>query len=643
MNEEDKGRIDRLRDSLYSRTKSQRSYERHELSPEEEEDVQVSGPEDAASDTPIEDVVSFESLPHPVTRIMQKIFVGSIIFFVAAAVFAGVMFLRGGGAVSPRNIDINLAGPTTVAAGAPIEFNLSLLNRNNVVLENAVLKIDYPQGARSTDERNAPLSSETIELGQMSPGREIVRDVNMVLFGERGAVEKLGVTLEYRVPGSNSVFVARKDFDVAIGFAPIVATVNYPSNINAGDELVFVVEIVSNSTEIIHDVLLSAEYPFGFSFGASSPEPYVDDNLWRLGDIPSGEKRTITIRGRLEAQDEEERSFRFLTGVADSANPRRVQSVLVSSLETVRVARPFLAVSSRINGADGEVYAARPGERLSVSINWRNNFSQPALNATIEARLRGSFDGTTVVPRMGGFFRSSDSTVIWQRSGLAALGEIAPGSTGSVDFSVGLPASFGSSGANQSLVVEIVMRANVIEQGGSTRPIETRVSKLARPSAAPNLAVFSGRGIGIIEHRGPMPPRVNQETTYSLFFAISNNSADLNGVEVRGVLPPYVEWKSAFSPASERIIYNPATREVVWTAGSVPAGTGGNLPERRVEFQVGLTPSISQVSTVPILIEDVALTGTDILNGRPVSVRGANPTTRTADTPFVEGHDRVAE
>ena len=57
--------------------------------------------------------------------------------------------------------------------------------------------------------------------------------------------------------------------------------------------------------------------------------------------------------------------------------------------------------------------------------------------------------------------------------------------------------------------------------------------------------------------------------------------------------------------------YNTASREVIWNVGRVPRGTGITGAGRSVSFQIGFTPLLSQVGTVPPIVNDAVLTGHD--------------------------------
>ena len=78
--------------------------------------------------------------------------------------------------------------------------------------------------------------------------------------------------------------------------------------------------------------------------------------------------------------------------------------------------------------------------------------------------------------------------------------------------------------------------------------------------------------------------------------------------------------------------------------GSIPKGAGITSAGREVSFVVILTPSLSQVNTSPVLINDAVLTGHDDFANVDVRVNKASLNTRLVnDAAFPQNGDRVVE
>jgi len=117
--------------------------------------------------------------------------------------------------------------------------------------------------------------------------------------------------------------------------------------------------------------------------------------------------------------------------------------------------------------------------------------------------------------------------------------------------------------------------------------------------------------IGAFPNSGPIPPKAEQETTYTIVWNLSNTANNISDAKVRSTLPAWVRFIGPISPPTENLTYDPATREVIWEVGGIPASTGITGDSREVSFKVGLMPSLSQVGTSPVLINETTLTGRD--------------------------------
>jgi hypothetical protein len=127
---------------------------------------------------------------------------------------------------------------------------------------------------------------------------------------------------------------------------------------------------------------------------------------------------------------------------------------------------------------------------------------------------------------------------------------------------------------------------------------------------------------GTIQNSGSMPPKVNTETTYTLEWQLTNSRNRVTGVKAVTILPTYVTWKNVVVPTAElvNISYNEVTRELIWNAGEIPAGTGTSLPPKTLSLKVGITPSLSQRGVIPDLTSEIKVTGLDAFTNKPVEI-----------------------
>src|SRR3990167_1268010 len=153
----------------------------------------------------------------------------------------------------------------------------------------------------------------------------------------------------------------------------------------------------------------------------------------------------------------------------------------------------------------------------------------------------------------------------------------------------------------------------------------------------------SFRSVAPFNNIGPIPPRADIESTYTITWTITNTTNDLSGVAVSAVLPTGVIWKGETQPVSERINYNQDTRTVSWNIGNVSAGVGFTLSPKTVSFKVGIIPSINQIGSAPTLLSQINATATDTYTEGQIGATIPPVTTQYSDPDYKAGNNIVVK
>ena len=195
---------------------------------------------------------------------------------------------------------------------------------------------------------------------------------------------------------------------------------------------------------------------------------------------------------------------------------------------------------------------------------------------------------------------------------------------------------------NPTIAAEVTVRGRRISETGVPEEIKSVMVQNVRVSSDAQFASRAVYYVGPFVNSGPIPPKVEQETTYTVIWSIVNTSNTIQNGEVRAVLPVYMKWYGSVSPSSERVTYSRNTNEVVWSPGEIPAGTGIGKPPREVAFQVVFTPSLSQVKTAPALLTGMTFAGTDAFTNVPLNQKKQDVTTKLSTDPrAADGSDLV--
>ncbi len=572
------------------------------------------------------------------SNFINKILIFSVFFFLIAIGISAFIFLGGGNMISSRNVEIEVVGPISVGGGQEVSFDINILNANNVDLSSASLLIEYPSGTKSPTDLSKELDREKFAIDSIKSGQKYTQNIKAVFFGEKESVKEIKISLEYRVENSSALFYKEKVYEVSISSAPVIITPIYPKEINSGQEVVFEMEIVSNSKDKIDNFLVKNEYPFGFVFKSASPTPSFGDNTWSIKNFNPGEKRKIRIVGSILGQDNEEKVFRISSGTANPVDEREISVLMYELVESVLIKKSFIGLDLLIEGSSSD-YVAKNDDRIDVSINLINNLASKIYDLSIESFLSGgAFNEESVSVGQGGFFSSSNDSIVWDKKSILNFGELSPGSSSSFNFSL-VPNLNIRSGSKPEINISVVAKALRVNENGSVEEIssvETRKIILAT-----DLTLFSKvvRSIGNIENYGPIPPVVDTKTSYTIMWKIKNSLNQVSNVEVKASLPSYVKWTGEKYPSSENINYNESLNQIVWNVGSVFSNSS-----KEVQFQIEILPSISQTGQSPLLLNEASVGGVDKITGSRLDFKvGALDTKFSSDPSYKLGDEKVTK
>lgn len=573
----------------------------------------------------------------------KKFFLGALGFFALALVFAGFTFLRGGNAVSSKYINLTILGKTFADGGEQIPFQIEIENGNNADLELVTLFIEYPEGGVD----GSSLVRTKRDLGTIRAGESLVEDVTLQLFGQEGSEQEITARLEYRVQGSNAIFEKTTNHNLVLRSSPIRLAVAALDTSVPNQEITYTVTITSNGTETLQNIMVEASYPTGFRFTQSEPDVSLGENIWIIGDLPPGAEREISITGTLSGEEDELKTFRAAVGTQEPGNERKIGAVYQTLAHVTELKQAFLDARILVNGVSDPRVVVEPGKDIDITVEWQNTMSTPVTQAEIKLAFSGNaYDKRGVGMIFNGFFDSNINTVVWSPVQNQALVTVDPGESGNFTFRF-TPKSLASpEGLVYAPVVQLATSVRAIQEGGEILQASNVDQKTVAITSDLRLTQKTLYYSGPFTNTGPMPPRAEESTTYTVVWQLSNSSNKVRGTVLKTSLPPYVAWKGVVSPAnaSSALSYNSVTREITWDIGDIERGVGfsGTSPQE-IAFQVAITPSSSQAFTAVDITKPVVITATDSVTESVITVTKNPHTTRlVGDSSTIGGNGIIA-
>ncbi len=508
----------------------------------------------------------------------------------------------------------------------------------------ADLLIEYPKGSSGDPSKDNERMRES--LGTIPAGSVRNENLKVVLFGEQGSTREIKISLEYRVEGSNAIFVKDKIHNVSISSSPLDLSIEAPSEVSPNQDITLKVKTMLNATKTASKILLKMDYPVGFEFASANPAPAFGDNVWSLGDLAPGSEREILIYGKmLDVSEGEEKTFHIFSGSQSDSDKYAIGLVYNSLGQTIAIKKPFIDARLYVNGVYQREYATDSKTQIQGEIRWANNLDTKINDMTIRAKISGNAMNRSSIKANQGFYNSVEDTIIWDKNFQNGFASVNPGETGSVAFSLSALPLFGSGEmlSNPSINIDVSIVGKQATEGNAVKSLDNSESKIIKIISDAGLATKALHSSGPFTNSGPVPMRAEQETTFTIVWSLSNTANNISKAVVTSSLPLGSRFIGSISPPSEDLVFNPATKEITWKIGSIPRGAGITSDEREVAFQIGFLPSLSQINSAPFIINQTVLTGHDDFANVDVMVNKNSMIAKLSDPNTEEGSERVTE
>lgn len=543
--------------------------------------------------------------------VFTKVLIASVLFFIFSLGAAALVYYLQINEVAHNAVELSVRGPNSIAAGEELEFDVNVANNNqvNVVLSDIV--VNYPAGTIDTQE-GLEMQKDIKSIDEIPSGLSQSKRFKAILFGSENDVKEITISFQYRVPGSDVLLFKERVYQVELESAPVVINSQHNTNFQSGDEVSITLELVSNASKPLRNLLLAVDFPFGFEF-ASSSVVGIDPQSYRIGTLEPGERSSITINGIIRGQDNEERTFRYSLGSENSEQVGTLGTVLAVDQSKIVLTKPPITLGLNVNGdTQGDVVVA-PGQGLNVDVLYQNNLESKILDTEINAVLRGDGYDIASVQSRRGYYQSSQNRVSWAQSDYGPLAELEPGEGDELEFELDIldTTDLAREYTNPEFTITLEGRGTNFDSGDLNQGVRSEISKRVKIASTLGINAYLLHSSGPFENSGPMYPEVDTETTYTLVLEASNSTNRLEEVEVRAQLPPYVSLREVMEPTDAQVDFDTRAREIIWNIGTLRPGVGYTGNSRRIYLSLSYEPSANQINRVPNIVEDIRITGMD--------------------------------
>lgn len=563
--------------------------------------------------------------------ILGLIAIGLIVFFVNKALF------------SDTKVTVVISGSAEAKSGELLTYQINYDNNNYMSLKNASMKITFPENFKP--EGNESFTQDSLTSGNVNIGNIDAHGKGAIAFSGRmyspkGALMYLKADLMYSPKSYSSQYISQSQLGINITSSPIVIEIMAPQNVSTGDEVNYVISFKNAGEKDFENIIIRANYPNGFSYASATPRSLEGNNTWYIGHFSSGQEGRITIRGKLEGNKDEAKQVAAYVGIMEngkfvSYNQEEAQTSIVSS---------SFYISQTVN--DQASLSANAGDALVFNISYRNDSNIGLRDVIVTEKIDSPvLDYTTLKLDEKGSFDSSNKIITWKASDYPELANLEPGQGGTIRFSIDVKGVIPVSSANDKNFV-ISTLAKIDSPDVPTLISGNKIiSGNAMDIKLNSKLVLDVKGYYYdnLANSGPIPPKVNEETTYSMHFLVTNVSNGVSNAKVDAVLPTGVTFTGKVYPENTHITYNERTNSITWDIGNIDPGTGVLNPPKEAVFQVKIKPGTDLIGKEANLLNAPTLSATDTFTGQSLSVTGSAKTTNLIEDSQLGSNKNVTQ
>jgi len=517
-------------------------------------------------------------------KLILVLFIIVIVGLVIFLIYRGAMF-------SKEILRLEIFGPDTAKIGEEIEYTVQYKNNGNFVLENPKLTFVLPENSLTEDGRLMFVQN----LEDIYPGNQESVKFKARLLGKDGDLKTAKASLSYVPKNITATYESSTTFNTKIDASSITLDFDLPTKAEQGKNLQYSINYFSNIDYPLENLSIKLDSVPGFDITSANPSS-LDNSEWKLQTLNKAQGGRINISGTVSGSTSQNLAFSATIGIWQAGKFVAIKQAAAQ----VQVIQPLLFISQQVNGSDS--YVASPGQTLHYQIFFRNIGNTPFDNLFVVVKLDGlGLDMSTIQSGVGGQVQPGDNMIIWDQSQVSALRHLDVQQQGEVDFYVKVKSNWAPSGVDSS--------DTIITDSVNISQINQKFTiKVSSGLAISQKAYYMSSDIS---NSGPIPPKADKATTYTINWEIKNYFSDAKNVKVKAVLPKNVSLTGKIMPQNElsNFSFDSASREIVWSAGDILAGTGVTGDPILLSFQVSLTPDSSQKGSTAPLIGQVQILG----------------------------------
>ncbi|MFA6131942.1 MAG: hypothetical protein WC702_02635 [Patescibacteria group bacterium] len=538
-----------------------------------------------------------------------------VLFLLALISWGGFLWWQSNPTSTSQPLRAEIETPQTITSGATSCFKVRYENAGRVPIAALSVSINLPE-TFTLKEAKPEATGENYQwtLSPLGVGSDGSVDLCGIFRSVTPGSEKIQAVFTYRAANFSSDFQDIAGTTVTIEKSILALEVTGATETVVGDQTIYTAKIKNNDTETTENLRLRAVLPESFTITSADPAvSEIGSAYWDFTTLQPGEEKTITFTGSFTSSAS---GILPITMEAGFLNAKKDFIEQAESKTETKVMGGDLAFNLIVNGSDKE-QTVDLSSRLRLSLSYTNRGGETMEDVSFALTIES---GGKTIPID---FQNSDlvggsktgNTITWNKTNTAGLALLSPSASGTVDPVLIAVSSLDPNTTADSitlLVKALVGKVNgtVTTRTISSTPLTIKFNSDAKLLTEARYFDRDGNSLG----SGPLPPTVDEVTTYRIFWTIENKLHDLNNLSTTMNLPANVAWTNNVQADSGSITFNETTRQVTWTVSSLAKSAASTS----TWFDLAITPSVSDIGSFINLTNPAAFEATDASTGDTV-------------------------
>lgn len=578
-------------------------------------------------------------------RLFKNLF---ILIFLGLAAYLTYSYLTTNSSNDLSALEIKIIAPEKIIAGEEFSYEVEYHNPTKFVFSKLRLEMQYPENFIFSGSSLPPTSGNYgWNLLNLEPGASASLSISGKLINKPDSVNIAAGRLNYYAASYSSQFKKETSVSTIISDAgwQIDLEASRTAFLNQDNDLTLIFSDVKNNYLGDFDISFAvpAEANAWVVTGTSSvsqtssnidPSPINTVSAKKINIIKTG-GALWTVNGL-----NQEIGRQIIPLQYKISNPNGSNEIIVRLSKKLEDGQAYtfwektvapelvksdLNLTLFLNGSktDGAINFGSP---LTYTLSYKNQGANIFKDVIILASLKGDFlDFNSLKSDQNGAIKNN--TLIWTKTEIPELAEIKPGQEGEINFSLNLK-SFQEGDLGKGLEVVSYAQYSVDNKtvAGDNNKSNTITSLLNSDlTLNEQIRYFDENNTPV--GSGPLPPKVNEKTSFRVYWVVKNNLHELSESRVVFNLPTYVKWDEKSTTNVGNLYYDATSHQVIWEIGRLPV----SVYRADAEFNISLTPTDSDLNKILVLSPGSLINAMDTVTKGTITKKTDPKTTKLED------------